>query len=145
MYALLIAVAAMIGVTIYGSCSADEDYGDYSSRDELFTLADGIMGRGGENIIIEWYGIDAGEATDYKSAIYGNQSFVIKATITWDTNQEDANNTHVSCSIDIKDNEMITLPNVDNPLPLYRVCKLNPDLNSYIVKTFTRYSSKITV
>ena len=46
MYALLIAVAAMIGVTIYGSCSADEDYGDYSSRDELFTLADGIMGRG---------------------------------------------------------------------------------------------------
>ena len=37
-YALLIAVAAMIGVTIYGSCSADEDYGDYSSRDELFTI-----------------------------------------------------------------------------------------------------------
>ena len=26
MYALLIAVAAMIGITIYGSCSADEDY-----------------------------------------------------------------------------------------------------------------------
>ena len=25
-YALLIAVAAMIGVTIYGSCSADEDF-----------------------------------------------------------------------------------------------------------------------
>lgn len=43
MYALLIAVAAMIGITIYGSCSADEDYGDYSSRDELFTLADGEM------------------------------------------------------------------------------------------------------
>ena len=43
MYALLVAVAAMIGITIYGSCSADEDYGDYSSRDELFTLADGEM------------------------------------------------------------------------------------------------------
>ncbi len=26
MYALLIAVAAVIGITIYGSCSADEDY-----------------------------------------------------------------------------------------------------------------------
>ena len=43
MYALLVAVAVMIGITIYGSCSADEDYGDYSSRDELFTLADGEM------------------------------------------------------------------------------------------------------
>ena len=28
MYALLVAVAAMIGITIYGSCSADEDYGN---------------------------------------------------------------------------------------------------------------------
>ena len=43
MYALLIAVAAMIGITIYGSCSADEDYDGYSSKDELFTLADGEM------------------------------------------------------------------------------------------------------
>ena len=43
MYALLIAVAAMIGVTFYGSCSADEDYDGYSSKDELFTLADGEM------------------------------------------------------------------------------------------------------
>lgn len=43
MYALLIAVATMIGITIYGSCSADEDYDGFSSRDELFTLADGEM------------------------------------------------------------------------------------------------------
>ena len=32
MYALLIAVAAMIGITIYGSCSADEDYGEYVTK-----------------------------------------------------------------------------------------------------------------
>lgn len=43
MYALLIAVAALIGITIYASCSADEDYDGYSSKDELFTLADGEM------------------------------------------------------------------------------------------------------
>ena len=49
MCVLLIAVAAVIGITIYGSCSADEDYDNYSSADELFTLADGEMGRGEEN------------------------------------------------------------------------------------------------
>lgn len=46
MYALLIVVAVLIGVTIYGSCSADEDYDGYSSKNELFTLADGEMVRG---------------------------------------------------------------------------------------------------
>jgi hypothetical protein len=50
MYALLIAVAACIGITIYASCSADEDYDGYASKDELFTLADGEMGRGAENV-----------------------------------------------------------------------------------------------
>ena len=50
MYALLIAVAAMIGITINESCSEDEDYDNYSSSDELFTLADGVIGRGVENI-----------------------------------------------------------------------------------------------
>jgi len=43
MYALLITVAAVIGITIYGSCSADDDYDNYSSDSELFTLADGEM------------------------------------------------------------------------------------------------------
>lgn len=43
MYALLIVVATMIGVTIYVSCSADEDYDGYSSDDELFTLAEKEM------------------------------------------------------------------------------------------------------
>ena len=50
MYALLIAVAAMIGITIYGSCSADEDYDGYSSKDELFTLADGEMSLRSEGV-----------------------------------------------------------------------------------------------
>ena len=40
MYALLIAVAAVIGITIYGSCSADDDYDNYSTGNELLTLAD---------------------------------------------------------------------------------------------------------
>ena len=52
MYALLVAVAACIGITIYASCSADEDYDGYASKDELFTLADGEMGRG-ENPPVE--------------------------------------------------------------------------------------------
>lgn len=48
MYALLIAVATMIGITIYASCSSDEDF-DYSSdNDELFTRAEREMGRGRE-------------------------------------------------------------------------------------------------
>ncbi len=49
MYALLVAVAAVIGITIYGSCSADEDYGDYYySSNELGTRAERIMERGNE-------------------------------------------------------------------------------------------------
>ena len=49
MYALLIAVVALIGITIYGSCSADEDYGDYYySGNELSTRAERIMERGNE-------------------------------------------------------------------------------------------------
>lgn len=43
MYALLVVVAAVIGITIYASCSADDDYDNYSSGNELFTLADGEM------------------------------------------------------------------------------------------------------
>ena len=37
MYALLVAVATMIGITIYGSCSADEDYG-YVSYAQMRTM-----------------------------------------------------------------------------------------------------------
>jgi hypothetical protein len=55
MYALLIAVAAVIGITIYASCSADEDF-DYSSdNNELFTRAEREMGRGVEDDTITWY------------------------------------------------------------------------------------------
>ena len=66
MYALLIAVAAVIGITIYESCSADEDYDNYSSGGELFTLAVGEMGRGeNPNLPLYYYGIpiDAGGDT----------------------------------------------------------------------------------
>lgn len=44
MYALLMAVAAMIGITIYGSCSADEDYGCHFDQ-ELSTRAERLMRR----------------------------------------------------------------------------------------------------
>ena len=47
MYALLIAVAAMIAITIYGSCSAEED-DDYYSDNELSTRAEREMRRGNE-------------------------------------------------------------------------------------------------
>ena len=46
MYALLVAVAAMIGITICGSCSADEDYDFvYHYGQELCTRAEREMGR----------------------------------------------------------------------------------------------------
>ena len=48
MYVLLVAVAACIGMTIYASCSADEDY-DYYSGNELTTRAEREMGRGNED------------------------------------------------------------------------------------------------
>lgn len=48
MYALLIAVAVMVGITTYNSCSADEDYDGYSSLEELFTRAERDGGRGNE-------------------------------------------------------------------------------------------------
>ena len=45
MYALLVAVAAMIGITICGSCSADEDYDFvYHYGQELCTRAEREMG-----------------------------------------------------------------------------------------------------
>ena len=53
MYALLIAVAACIGITIYASCSADEDY-DYYSGNELSTRAEREMGREVENPLEPW-------------------------------------------------------------------------------------------
>ena len=61
MYALLIAVAACIGITIYGSCSADEEY-DYYSGNELSTRAEGMMRMGGEmqDSIFLRYSIRAG-------------------------------------------------------------------------------------
>lgn len=79
MYALLIIVAAaVIGNTIYTSCSADEDYDGYSSKDELFTLADGEMNLrsdvGGGTIQESFYGtpIDAGGDTITDVAFYGD-------------------------------------------------------------------------
>ena len=48
MYALLVIVDTCFGFIIYSSCSADEDYDCYSSKDELFTLANRGMGRGVE-------------------------------------------------------------------------------------------------
>ena len=120
MYALLVAVAALIGVTIYGSCSADEDYGDYSSRDELFTLADGIMGRGVEGVIYEWYEIDSGNAVTSQSIYFGTHCFEIEANISWRENKIDANLSPVSCSLAIKNNDFISFNNENiSPLPRY--------------------------
>lgn len=73
MYALLVAVAVMIGITIYGSCSADEDY-DYYSRQELSTRAEREMGMGNE-----------GNTLTYPTAneILNNSDFLELASILW--------------------------------------------------------------
>ena len=47
LYALLVVVTTMIGITIYESCSADEDYDDYSGQ-ELSTRAEREMGKSRE-------------------------------------------------------------------------------------------------
>lgn len=53
MYALLAAIAAMIGITICGSCSSDEDY-DCHFGQELSTRADGMMRSENEGHGIEY-------------------------------------------------------------------------------------------
>lgn len=57
MFVLLIAVATCIAITIYASCSADDDYDNYSTGNELFTLADGEMSRGEFNMPFSFVGI----------------------------------------------------------------------------------------
>lgn len=54
MYALLVAVVTCIGITIYESCSADEDYDNFSTGNELFTLADGEMSLRSDASGINW-------------------------------------------------------------------------------------------
>ena len=78
MSVLLIAVATNIGITIYASCSADDDYDNYSTGNELLTLADGEMNLrsdvGGGTIQESFYGtpIDAGGDTITDVAFYGD-------------------------------------------------------------------------
>jgi hypothetical protein len=74
MYEQLLAVATMIGITIYASCSADEDFGYYYSGYELNTRADGMMGSGNE-----------GNSIIYPTAndILNNSGFIEIATGLW--------------------------------------------------------------
>jgi hypothetical protein len=96
MYALLIAVAALIGVTIYGSCSADEDYDGYSSRDELFSLADGEMNLRTEPQGTVWFygdSISAGHCRVCSLTLYSipnthynmsaNEDYNVELNIDW--------------------------------------------------------------
>ena len=48
MYGLLAVIALMLAVTIYASCSSDDDAWDSSSLGELGTMADGTLDRSGE-------------------------------------------------------------------------------------------------
>ena len=88
MYALLVAVAAVIGITIYGSCSADDDYDNYSSGNELFTLADGEMSLrsdvGGGNGTVFFYGffIDTAGIALYDHALFVS-GYHANITIQW--------------------------------------------------------------
>lgn len=91
MYALLVAVVALIGITIYGSCSADEDYDGYSSKDELFTLADSIMGRGVEEQIdiAPYLWLAQGEDSCTIGDICGIGSFSITIKFNWGASKAD--------------------------------------------------------
>ena len=105
MYALLMAVAAMIGITNYASCSADEDYNYYSGQ-ELSTRAEKEMGRGVEGLLTEWYELDAGEATNTFNAQFPIIGTIeIESTVQWTYNNV-VNPTnpyvHASCSLNIK-------------------------------------------
>lgn len=86
MYALLIAVATMIGVTIYASCSADEDY-DYYSGNELSTRAEGMMRMGGEmqDSIFLRYSIRAG-SYDHERQLEDPANTTINFHMSWATN-----------------------------------------------------------
>lgn len=83
MYALLIAVATMIGVTIYVSCSADEDYDGYSSDDELFTLAEKEMTLRYEPYYSGMY-VLANIAHLYLEELISSE-YVATVTISWTT------------------------------------------------------------
>ena len=88
MYALLVVVAAVIGITIYASCSADDDYDNYSSGHELFTLADGEMSLrsdvGGGNGTVFFYGffIDTAGIAQYNHALFVS-GYHANITIQW--------------------------------------------------------------
>ena len=83
MYALLVAVAVMIGITIYGSCSADEDY-DYYSRQELSTRAEREMRSGNEG---------HGTEHDFPTIVQIKQSSAVqlKRQEAWDSTLAHAN------------------------------------------------------
>ncbi|MCQ2113267.1 MAG: hypothetical protein MJY95_08010 [Bacteroidaceae bacterium] len=49
MHSLLAVIALMLAVTIYASCSSDDDAWDSSSLGELGTMADGTLDRSGES------------------------------------------------------------------------------------------------
>lgn len=86
MYALLIAVATMIGITIYASCSSDEDYDyGYHFGQELSTRADGMMGMGNE-------GQGASRTYPHVNEIKENQKVKDAMDAAWRQALEDANN-----------------------------------------------------
>ena len=85
MYALLIAVATMIGITIYGSCSSEEDYDGFSSKDELFTLADGEMNLRSEEqgtVLFQGDYIDSAGIV-YKNCQSFNDQYHVNLTFQW--------------------------------------------------------------
>ncbi len=142
MYALLIAVAAVIGITIYASCSADEDY-DYYSGNELTTRAEREMGRGVEGTITEWYELDAGEATNTFNAQFSDiVTFEIESTVQWTYNNvlNPTNpNVHASCSLNIKNvpTVHIATPSGTLELPQYVIGCGQTTYQPYLSQTYS--------
>ena len=142
MYALLIAVVALIGITIYGSCSADEDY-DYYSGQELSTRAEREMGRGVEGTITEWYELDGGNVMTTFNAQFSELGTVeVESYIKWSANNvvnQTSPYVHASCSLGIKnvDKVHVATPSGTLELPQYVLDCEQTTYQPYLSQTYS--------
>ena len=85
MYGLLAVIALMLAVTIYASCSSEDDTWDSSSLGELGTMADGTLdrsGEGGGTVYFVGMYIPANIATLTMEPLMA-PSYVVDLTIGW--------------------------------------------------------------
>ena len=144
MSALLISVVTMIGIMVYGSCSADEDYGDYYyTGNELSTRAEREMGRGVEGTITEWYELDGGNVMTTFNAQFSELGTVeVESYIEWSANNvvnQTSPYVHASCSLGIKnvDKVHVATPSGTLELPLYRLVSEQTTFLPHLSQTYS--------